>query len=367
MNSALTYQIALTLVPHIGPVQAKILLQHLKPEEIFASKKGILERIEGIGPFRANAIRRFRDFDLAEKEAVFIQDKKIRVLLYGSEDYPQRLSHCFDPPTLLYVKGDIDLNAPRVIGVIGTRGNTDYGKQVTEKFIGALEGSQTVIISGLAYGIDALAHRSALKHSLPTAAVLAHGLNHLYPPEHSPIAKEMIRNGGGIITEFNTSFKPDKHNFPLRNRVVAGLCDAIVVIESGIKGGSMITAELANGYNRDVFAFPGRAGDQKSAGCNYLIRNNKAALVTDTQELLEAMGWIEEKEKKPRRHQRELFLELNSEEHLIVEILKTADTVHIDEIRERSGLTPGAVASGLLSLEFKSVISSRPGKTYQLL
>jgi DNA processing protein len=238
---------------------------------------------------------------------------------------------------------------------------------VTEKFVAGIEQSRAVIISGLAYGIDAIAHRAALKHSLPTAAVLAHGLNQVYPAEHIPIAKDMIREGGGLLTEFLTTSKPDKHNFPMRNRIVAGLCDAILVTESGMKGGSMITAELANGYNRDVFAFPGRSGDQKSAGCNHLIRNNKAALVTEAGEFLEAMGWTEEKMTKPKRSQRELFIELSSDEQVIVDILKTAEAVHIDEIRDKSGLSTGSVAAALLSLEFKAVISSRPGKTYQLL
>ena len=366
MDPNLIYQVALTQVPHIGAVHAKILLQHLGAQELFSTKKHILEKIEGIGSFRANAICRFKDFSAAEKEVAFIEKNRIRTLLYGAADYPRRLTHCYDPPTLLYLKGDVDLNAARVLGVIGTRNHSDYGKQVTEKFIGDLEGSGVVIISGLAYGIDAIAHRSALKHRLPTAAVLAHGLNQVYPNEHIPLAREMVREGGGLLTEFPTMSKPDRHHFPVRNRVVAGLCDAVVVMETGMKGGSMITAELANGYNRDVFAYPGRACDQKSQGCNFLIRKNKAALVSNAAELVEALGWDPEQNKKKPPPQRELFIELNKEETRVVDLLRSGDPVHIDEIQFGTGLTPGQVASTLLNLEFRGVITSAPGKSYRL-
>ena len=366
MYDPLVYQVALTLIPGIGAVQAKILLQHFNPEEIFRARASQLEKIEGIGSFRANAIRKFRDFSRAENEIAFVQSRKIRTLFIGSEDYPKRLLQCYDPPTLLYLKGEIDLNAPRVIAVIGTRRNSAYGAKMTEEFIASLAGTGTIIVSGLAYGIDALAHRGALKHGLPTLGVLAHGLNHLYPPEHIPIAKEMIKAGGGLLTEFNSFSKPDKHNFPVRNRIVAGLCDAVVVIETGKKGGSMITAELANGYHRDVFAFPGRATDGKSEGCHQLIRNNKAVLISDAEELLEAMGWKERPAPVRDSLQRELFATLSPEETAIVELLKTRASTHIDEISFSSGLSLSQLASGLLSLEFKGIISSLPGKAYRL-
>ncbi len=366
MDPNLIYQVALTQVPHIGAVHAKILLQHFKVQEIFSTKKHILEKIEGIGSFRANSICRFKDFGAAEKEVAFIEKNKIRPLLYGADDYPRRLMHCYDPPTLLFLKGEVDLNAEKVLGVIGTRNHSEYGKQVTEKLIKDLEDSGLVIVSGLAYGIDAIAHKAALKHKLPTVAVLAHGLNQVYPSEHIPLAREMVREGGGMLTEFNTISKPDRHNFPVRNRVVAGLCDAVVVIETGMKGGSMITADLANGYNRDVFAFPGRTIDPKSQGCNFLIRKNKAALVNDAAELVEALGWDNEKSKKKSLTQRELFIELNPEETRIVDLLRPGEPVHIDEIQFRTGLTPGQIASTLLNLEFRGVIASSPGKSYRL-
>src|SRR6185369_9319070 len=257
-----------------------ILLQHYNVEEIFKARKSDLERLDGIGEIRAASIKGYNDFGAAETEIKFIEKSGIRPLFLTDPAYPRRLLNCYDSPTLLYYKGEADLNASKVIAIIGTRNHTDYGKQLTEKLIKDLESFQPLIVSGLAFGIDALAHKAAIRSQLATVGVLAHGLDQLYPPEHSSLAREMVRSGGGLLTEFRTQIKPDKHNFPIRNRVVAGMSDAIIVVETGIKGGSMITAELANGYNRDVFAYPGKVTDPKSAGCNYLVKNNKAVLLT---------------------------------------------------------------------------------------
>jgi DNA processing protein len=222
-----------------------------------------------------------------------------------------------------------------------------------------------VVVSGLAYGIDAIAHKAAVKNSLRTIGVLAHGLDQVYPPQHTGLAREMLKAGGGLLTEFRSKSKPDKHNFPTRNRVVAGMSDATVVIETGIKGGSMITAELANNYNRDVFAFPGKVTDAKSAGCNYLIKNNKAILLTDAAELVELMNWEDRKKSAPKR-QKELFIELTNEEKIIVTILNGKKSVHIDEINFKSGLSSSSVAAAILSLELQNVVLSLPGKLYQI-
>jgi DNA processing protein len=226
----------------------------------------------------------------------------------------------------------------------------------------------------MAFGIDAVAHKASLKNNLPTIGVMAHGLDQMYPPEHSNLAKDMIKHGGGLLTEFCSKTKPDKHNFPTRNRIVAGMSDAVVVIESGEKGGSIITAELANGYNKDVFALPGRVTDNKSAGCNFLIRNNKAMLLTDAEEIVEIMGWEEKAKslkdlpdgKAGRKSQREIFIELSKEEKIIVEILKEKETVSIDEINFRSGLTSSTVAAAILNMELQGVVASLPGKIYKL-
>lgn len=369
MHADILYQVALTMVPNIGPVQAKLLLQHCEPEEIFHAKKTFLEKIEGIGPARAASIRSFNEFSKAEEEIKFIQQYNIKTLFLTDDDYPKRLLNCYDSPTLLYYKGSADLNASKVVAIIGSRTHTDYARQVTEKMIHEFSAHPITIISGLAFGVDAIAHRSAIKNNLPTVGVLAHGLDQVYPPAHTALAKEMIKNGGGILTEFRSYTTPDKHNFPTRNRIVAGMSDATIVIETGVKGGSMITAELANGYNKDVFAVPGKITDMKSAGCNHLIKSNKAVLFSDTGELLELMGWVPVANRQSTvgsRSQRELFIELSKEEKIIVEILKAKETVHIDDINLESGLSSSAVAAAILSLELQNVMVSLPGKLYRL-
>jgi DNA processing protein len=223
------------------------------------------------------------------------------------------------------------------------------------------------IISGLAFGVDAIAHKTALKNDLPTIGILAHGLDLIYPYEHAGLAKDMIKHSGGLLTEFRSKTKPDKHNFPTRNRIVAGMSDATVVIETGIKGGSMITAELANGYNKDVFALPGKVTDTKSAGCNHLIKNNKAMLLLDGKEILEVMGWEERaKNLKEKKRQREIFIELTADEKIIIDILNEKETAGIDEINLKSGLSSSAVAAAILNLELQNVMVSLPGKLYRL-
>jgi DNA processing protein len=254
LTNELLYQLALTEVPNIGCVHAKILVKEFgSAENIFKSKLQQLEKIEGIGAIRAKSIKTFADFSKAEEEIKFIEKYKIKPLFINDKNYPQRLVNCYDSPTLLFYRGDADLNSSKIIAVIGTRNHTDYGKQVTEKLVKELAAQKILVISDMAFGIDALAHKTALKNNLLTVGVLAHGLDQIYPPEHSHLAKEMLKQGGGLLTEFRSKTKPDKHNFPTRNRIVAGMSDATIVIETGIKGGSMITAELANGYNKDHY------------------------------------------------------------------------------------------------------------------
>ena len=333
MSHELTYRIALTLVPNIGAVQARLLVTHFSnAKNIFTASVKELENIEGIGTVRAKSIKSFTDFSEAEKEIAFVEKHKIQTLFLTDDQYPKRLLHCYDAPTLLYYRGNADLNASKIINIIGTRTNTDYGKQVSEQLIEDLQSLQVTIVSGLAYGIDAIAHKAAVQNSLPTIGVLAHGLDKIYPPQHTPLAKQMLLNGG-LLTEFGRETKADKHNFPKRNRVVAGMCDATIVIETADKGGSMITAELANGYNRDVFAFPGKTTDIKSGGCNQLIKNNKAMLLTDAEQLIDWMGWKEKKTKAKK--QKELFIELSADEQIIINILK--ESLHIDELFLKSG------------------------------
>ena len=367
MNNELLHQLALTLIPNIGDVQAKILVQHFgEVSAIFKAKQSALEKIEGIGIIRAKSIKGFNDFHIAEKELEFIEKFKIKTFFLTDKDYPKRLLNCYDSPTLLFYKGSADLNASKIVAIVGTRTNTEYGKQFTEKLVKDLSEHNITIISGLAFGIDAMAHKAALKNGLPTVGVVGHGLNKIYPSDHSGLAKDMIKEGGGILSEFFSGTKPDKHNFPLRNRIVAGISDATVVVETHIKGGSMITGNLANAYNRDVFAVPGRTTDTKSSGCNHLIKYNKAILLTDADELLEVMGW-KEKSKTKAKKQKELFIELTPEEKQVVQLLQAKELVSIDEINLSSGLSSSSVAAAILNLELQNVVASLPGKMYKLL
>ena len=365
MTNDLLYQIALTFVPNIGCVQAKTLIEYYgNAETVFKARKKELSAVEHIGVVRASAIKEFDNFSLAEDEIKFIEKYKITPLFITDKNYPQRLLHCYDAPTLLYYRGNADLNAAKIISIIGTRNNTDYGKQVTENLVSELKELNVLIVSGLAFGIDAIAHKAALQNELETVAVLAHGMHTIYPPQHKTVAKEILQQGG-LLTEFRNEDKPDKHNFPKRNRIVAGLADATVVIETAIKGGSMITAELANNYNRDVFALPGKITDTKSVGCNYLIQSNKAILFTDAKELMATLGWQPKKINK--KQQKELFIELSEDERMIINILKEKETTHIDEINIHSNLSSSSIAAAILNLELQNVITGLPGKMYKLL
>ncbi len=367
MTPDLLYQLALTQVPHIGCVHAKILAEQFgSAEQIFKAKKTLLEKIEGIGEVRANSIKHFTAFKEQENEIGFIDKYKITPLFVTDEDYPKRLLHCYDPPTLLFYKGTANLNTSKIISIIGTRSNTEYGKVITEKIMDELAIHQPLIVSGLAYGVDAIAHKYAVKQNLSTVAVLAHGLDKIYPSQHTALAKEMIAANGGLLTEFRKETKPDKHNFPTRNRIVAGMCDATIVIETGVKGGSMITANLANNYNRDVFAVPGKTTDAKSEGCNYLIQSNKAVLIRNGEDIIEQMGW-QPKEKITKSKQKQLFIQLNEEEKIIVELLQQKESIHIDELNLNCNLNSSIIASVLLTLELQNVVKSLPGKLYALL
>lgn len=365
MNKDLLYQLALLQVPKIGHVHAKMLAQHFgSAEAIFKASISELEKMEGIGTARARSLKYFRQFSAAEKEMKFIEQHQLRALFITDSAYPQKLLHCYDPPTLLFYKGTADLNG-RMVAIIGTRSLTAYGKQETEKLVKDLAAQQVTIVSGLAMGIDAVAHRAALLQQLPTIGVLAHGLRTIYPAAHRTLAREMISSGGGLLTEFTSQVTPEKHYFPVRNRIVAGMCDAVIVMETGIKGGSMITAELANGYHKDVFALPGRTTDLQSAGCNFLIQSNKAMLLTDAQQVSLMMGW-QVAAPPPVNPQINLFTELNADEMVLVRLLQEKTTVHIDEFNTRSGLNSSTMAAALLNLEMLHKVRSLPGRRYQL-
>lgn len=368
MENDLLYQIGLTLLEGVGDVSAKNLLAYCgNAQNIFRAKKSELIKIPGIGELIANSILAQKHvLTLAEKEVRFVKDNNIEALFFTNEKYPQRLKFCSDSPVLLYYKGNADLNAEKIVAVVGTRQPTEYGRLQTEKLIDDLKGSGVLVVSGLAYGIDVLAHRKALENNLDTVGVVAHGLDRMYPQTHESVAKKMMKQGG-ILTDFRSGTNPDAVNFPKRNRIVAGMCDALVVMESKRDGGSLITATIANSYNKDVFAYPGRTNDPMSEGCNGFIKSNKAALMENAADLFYIMGWENEtKIRKKETAQIPLLLNLNEEEQKIVDAFKSKTSLHMDEISYASGFPISKVAALLLQLEFSNVIRSLPGKMYSL-
>jgi len=363
----LKYQIAVTLISGVGPVIGKTLVSYCgSPEAVFREKKTRLEKIPGIGAIIAASISNSDVMKRAEEESIFVSKHKVTPLFFTEENYPHRLKHCDDSPLMLYYKGKGNLNHSRIIAVVGTRKATDYGKKVCEEIIQQLATFDACISSGLAYGIDICAHKAALKNNLSTIAVLAHGLDMIYPETHRTVAKKML-NDGGLLTEFMTKTKPDKENFPSRNRIVAGMSDAVLVIESAVKGGAIITANIANSYNREVFAIPGRIDDEYSQGCNFLIKKNKAVLVESAEDIVYQLGWEnnnEENLKKPS--QLSIFNELKDDEKELVHLLQQNGKLAIDSICLRAKLPMGKVATTLLNLEFQGIVRSLPGKIYQI-
>ncbi len=363
----LLYQIALTRIPLVGPVTARTLVSYCGGvREIFSATRRQLTAIPGIGEQTARNILHHPVMPAAEKECSFIARHNIRALFFLSDDYPHRLRHCSDAPILLYHAGQAPLNGPRIIGIIGTRTPTPHGLAACEEIVEGLKPYRPVIVSGLAYGIDAMAHRKSLASGLPTIGVLGHGLSSIYPAPHRKLAAEMMENGG-LLTEFPSDTPPDRENFPMRNRIVAGMCDAIVVIETANRGGSIITAMQANSYNRDVFALPGRIKDAFSGGCHYLIKNNLAGLVENADDIARNLRWPDSSDKQPLPVlQPGLFDDLPSREKDIVDLLRTREESGIDEMAYQLKIGGAELASLLLNLEFKGMVRSLPGKRYVL-
>jgi DNA processing protein len=363
----LPYQIGLTLIEGIGDVNAKSLLAYCgSAAEVFKQKEAQLLKIPGIGSIWAKSIVNSKDvLKRAEEEIKFIEKYNIEPIFFTDENYPARLKYCSDSPVLLYYKGTADLNREKIIAVVGTRKPSEYGKEKTQEFVAELKGTGAIIISGLAYGVDVLAHKTALENGLDTVGVVAHGLDRIYPQLHDKVAKRMVGQGG-ILTDFMSGTNPDAVNFPKRNRIVAGLCDALVVIESKRGGGSLITATIANSYNKDVFAFPGRAGDVLAEGCNGLIKQNRAVLIENAADLLYAMQW-QEIEKKPKASKQiPLLINLSDDEKRIMDVFSVKSSLHIDEICQTTEFTISKISALLLQLEFSNIINSRPGKMYEL-
>ncbi len=357
--------LSLTLIPNIGDSHIQLLLQHYpSPLDIFSSNRKMLESISGIGQVRAQEILQFNQHHLVEQELHFIRKNKIQVLIKGFPEYPQRLLHCADAPHVLYYKGNTDLQSKRMVAIIGTRSPTEYGKEIVAELIHTLMEYDAVVLSGLAYGIDSLTHRASVNAKIPTVGVLGHGLDKIYPFVNRELAVEMVKHGG-LLTEFMSGTQPDRQNFPKRNRIVAGLADVVVVVESGIKGGSLITADIANSYHKDVLAFPGRCKDVQSEGCNWLIKSNRANLICSGDDLIRFMNWDDHARSK-NTYQVKLFEQLSEEERQVVDLIQNNPMLTIDAFSGRTTVRPSNLAGILLGLEIKGIIRVLPGNRYQV-
>jgi DNA processing protein len=356
--------LALCKIEGIGPTSARKLLRYFgSASAIFGAKPTALMQINGLNVTRVKAIAAFKDFEPMDKELRWCERHGVKLLSILDADYPNRLKHCDDAPVLLFKKGPANLSAERMVSIVGTRRVTDYGKQMTREIVAHLQPYGVTVVSGLAYGVDVEAHKTALEMGLPTVAVLAHGLNRIYPSSHTRYANEMEAKGA-LLTEHTTDAQPDRENFPMRNRIVAGMCDATIVVESGAKGGSMITADLANGYSRDVFAVPGRIGDDRSAGCNKLIKSQRAHLIESVKDLGYIMGW--ELPEKKHAVQRKIFVDLSPAEEALVNCLRESGQLQIDDICLKAGMATSTVMVHLLNLELNGMVRSLPGKMYTL-
>ena len=360
----LLYKIGITRIPLVGSVNARQLISYCgSPKAVFEARRKELLRIPGIGRQITDSILRQDVLREAEAEIDFLERHHIRPLFYLDDGYPERLRHYPDSPVLLFYRGVAELNSLRVVGVVGTRRPTAQGRAFCEALIDGLQPYGALVVSGLAYGIDVTAHRRCLKNGLPTVGVLGHGFSYIYPPQHHQVAERMTGQGG-LLTEYLSHMKPDREHFPMRNRIIAGLCDALVVVETARRGGSIISAEIANSYNKDVFAVPGRVGDRQSAGCNHLIKTHKAALLESAEDLVLAMRWDDATGRDGV--QKSLFTELNEAEEKVVALLRQAESVGIDHLTFECGMSNSAMAALLLQLEFKGLVRSMPGKRYTL-
>ncbi len=362
-TNELLHLVALSFVPGIGPAKAKNLLAFFgSAEAIFNEKKKALLRVPEIGPVSATAISSGDYLSLADEELRFSYQKGLKVLPIYSEAYPSRLRQCSDGPIVLFYRGETDLNIRPAVAMVGTRSATSYGKKCVDLLIDGLAPLDPLIVSGLAYGIDIYSHKKSLENKLSTIACLAHGLDRVYPPTHAEIARRMCEEGGGLLTEFPQGTRPDRELFPSRNRIIAGMTDCTVVVETDRKGGSIITAHLASDYGREVCAFPGRIDDRHSWGCNELIKKNVAALIESADDLIQLMQWTPRSRDKK---QPSLFEHLDETELKLYRHLRSQHRLSLDAISHWLGLNLSLSNALLLEMEFKGAVRSLPGKLYE--
>ena len=365
-ENEILYVLALQHVPNIGDITAKKLINHCgSPEAIFSEKRQNLLKIDGIGSVVISDLFNTKHFQAAEKELRFMKENNISCLYFVDADYPERLKHCIDSPILLFQSGNINMKQQRVISIVGTRKITSSGVNFCNKLVEELAAFNPVIVSGFAYGTDITAQKAALKHNLQTIGCLAHGLNQVYPKVHKKYVAD-IEKHGGFYTDFWSSDAFDRNNFLKRNRIIAGLSEATIVIESAEKGGSLVTADIANSYNRDVFAVPGRTTDTQSVGCNNLIKFQKAHLLSNPMDIPYMLNWELDTKEKPTI-QKQLFVELTDDEKIIYNHLKTKEKLQLDLIALDCNLPIFKVAGILLNLELKGVVRPLPGKLFEVI
>ncbi|MDO5104627.1 DNA-processing protein DprA [Capnocytophaga sp.] len=361
-NDELLYLIALKKIPLVGDITAKKLIAHFgSAKEVFAQTKSKIETIDGIGQKITRNLFKPEYLHEAEAEIAFADKNNIQIYAFTDEAYPDLLKQCVDAPVFFYQKGNICLKNKRILSIVGTRNITPYGKAFCEKLVEDLATLDVVIVSGFAYGVDITAHKTALNNNLQTVACLAHGLHMVYPQAHSKYCKAMEENGG-FITDFGFQCKFDRKNFLSRNRIIAGLSQATVVIESGAKGGSLVTADIAFSYNREVFAVPGRATDMYSIGCNHLIRNEKARILTSANDLLYYLNW----DTPALEVQQKLFVELLPDEEKIHSFLKNNGKQLLDAIALACQMPVYQVSNLLFQMEMKNVVRPLPGKMFEI-
>lgn len=353
-------------VPNIGDVTTKKLIAHCgSPLAVFSDKKQHLLKIDGIGTYTLNGLYDAEHLEAAKSEYGYVTKKGIEHTYFMDADYPDYLKHCIDGPLLLFKRGNIELEGRKIISVVGTRNITSYGAAFCERFIEEIAPLNPIIVSGFAYGVDITVQKAAVKHGLQTIGCLAHGLNQIYPKVHAKYLADVEKNGG-FFTEFWSTSNPDRENFLKRNRIIAGMTEATVVVESAEKGGSLVTADIANSYNRDVYAVPGRAGDKFSLGCNNLIKQQKAQMLTSAADLVYLLGWDVEEKKTPLV-QKQLFVEMDDTEKSIYGFLQKQGKQLLDSIALECQLPVFKVSSTLLNMEMKGIVRPLPGKLFEAL
>lgn len=359
------HDLALNFTSGVGTVTLRNLVNHFgSSQAVLEAPEAKLQLVDGIGNKLSSLIKNNQSaYERAEREIAFAEKYNVQLLTFSDDAYPRRLKECYDAPSVLYYRGNADLNSNRVVSIVGSRKATHYGRNLCDELVEALTDYNVIVVSGLAYGIDSFAHKASVSHGIPTVGVLGHGLDQIYPPSNRNLAKDMLENGG-ILSEFPFNSKPERQNFPQRNRIIAGMADVVIVVEAAIQGGALITAEIANNYNRDVCAFPGNVNQEYSAGCNFLIKSHRAHLISRAKDLEYLMSW-EQVETKPKPIQIQMEFSLSGIEKKVHELIRHHHSLSMDEISTKLNLAQSKLTITLLELEMKGLLVALPGKVFR--